>query len=69
MKRPAKISRSQLALPLESMAQYLHPIEEIREEVVTALAELLLEALGTEAIEATHEQGGDDERDEREDHE
>jgi len=43
------------------MAQHLHPIEEIREEVVAALAGLLLEALGTEAVEATREPGGDDE--------
>jgi hypothetical protein len=62
MKRLAKISRSQLALPLEGITLYLHPTGQMREELISALADLLREALGTEAIETTRDQGGNDER-------
>ncbi len=45
MRRPPQLSRRQMALPLEC-ATPCSPPEAIREEVVTALADLLLEALG-----------------------
>ena len=56
-----KRSRRQLALPLECTILRLGPIEQKRNEVVEALADLLLEALGAEPAEAGSQQGVRDE--------
>lgn len=46
-----RIARSQLQLPLETARVFPHPLEQTRQDAVEALADLLLEALGTEAVE------------------
>jgi len=60
MKRPTGVSRKQLALPLDREVAHRTP-EYIREELLQALADLLLEALGEEeeqqASEPANEQG------------
>ena len=60
-----KIARSQLQLPLESVRVFPHPLEQTRRDVVEALADLLLEALGTEAVEP---KGAEEVKHEPEDH-
>lgn len=60
MKQPVRVSRRQLPLPLERESQPL-PAESAHEELVNALADLLLEALGEETERPTDEQGGGDE--------
>jgi hypothetical protein len=62
MTAPIKRSRRQLALPLEGTIPRLDAIEQIRKEVVEALADLLLEALGSaELAEPGSQQGVRDE--------
>jgi hypothetical protein len=60
MKRRANAARRQLALSLEREAKNQLP-EETHQAVVTALADLLLEALGEPASRSVTEQGDDDE--------
>jgi hypothetical protein len=55
MKRTIKASPKQLTLPLEHEARY-QPAEQLREELVKALGDLLLEAIGEEMTEPTSEQ-------------
>jgi len=57
MTQPARVNRRQLQLPLEKMKVYPHPIEQMRHELIEALADLLQEALGVE----TREQEAEDE--------
>jgi hypothetical protein len=57
MKPPKSVSRRQLVLCLEGENKHL-TAEQTREEIVQALAELLLEALGEEVDESTDAQGG-----------
>ena len=45
MRRPPRPSQRQMMLPLQRPAGY-RPTEKVREEVVAALADLLLEAIG-----------------------
>jgi hypothetical protein len=65
MTRLVRIARAQLQLPLETARVFPHPIEQTGREVVEALADLLLEALGTDALEP---KGGEEVSDEPEDH-
>lgn len=51
MTRPAIVVRRQLQLPLENRVIYPHPIEHVRRELIEALADLLLEAVGAEGSE------------------
>jgi hypothetical protein len=60
MTRPARVSTKQLALSLNREARH-RPAEHTREELVRALADLLLEALGGEVVEPTRRPGGCDE--------
>lgn len=60
MKRRANAGRRQLALSLDREVVNRLP-EETHQEVITALADLLLEALGELACKAVSEQGGDHE--------
>ncbi len=53
-----KVSRRQFALLLEGEERSLVP-EEIQDALVSALADLLLEALGTEGDEETNGSRGD----------
>lgn len=57
-----RIARAQLQLPLETARVFPHPLEQTRRDAVEALADLLLEALGTEA------NGAEEVKDEPEDH-
>jgi hypothetical protein len=57
MIEPTKVVRRQLQLPLENMRVHPHPIEQMRREVIDALADLLREALGAEAADQSREQG------------
>lgn len=60
MSRSSRVSRRQLALSLEHRVRQ-RLAEPTQEEVVTVLADLLLEALGEETDEQASEQrGGDD---------
>ena len=65
MTRLARVVRKQLQLPLETVRVCPHPVEQARRELIEALADLLLEALGTETTETSHE---GEVGDEREDH-
>jgi hypothetical protein len=56
-----KRSTRQLALPLESALLQPDMVEQIRNEVVAALADLLLEAMGEECQGPADEQGVSDE--------
>jgi hypothetical protein len=58
MKQSMRVSRRQLALWFERGDRF-QPSEEMREELTTALADLLLEALGVKA--PASQSGGDDE--------
>jgi hypothetical protein len=60
-----RIARSQLQLPLETVRVFPHPLEQTRRDAVEALAELLLEAMGTEAVEPN---GAEEVKDESKDH-
>jgi hypothetical protein len=60
MKQLIRASRRQLPLPLERESQPL-PADSAREELVNALADLLLEALGEETERPTDELGGGNE--------
>lgn len=64
MKRVTKRSRCQLALSLECKAKHELPLEQ-REALLSALADLLLEALGAVSPVTANEQG---EADELQDH-
>jgi hypothetical protein len=57
-----KRGRAQLQLPLETVSVRLHPLEHIRSEVIEALADLLLEAMGTEENVSVEAQEVSDER-------
>jgi hypothetical protein len=57
MKSPKSVSRRQLMLSLERETKHLSA-EHTREEIVQALAELLLEALGEDVDESTSARGG-----------
>jgi hypothetical protein len=46
MTRLVKIARIQLPLPLELVRVFPHPLEQVHQEAIEALAELLLEAMG-----------------------
>jgi hypothetical protein len=59
------IARTQLQLPLETARVFPHPLGQTRRDAVEALADLLLEALGTEAVEPN---GAEEVKDEPEDH-
>ena len=48
MSQIMKTGRAQLQLPLTPVSVLPHPIEHIRSEVIEALADLLLEAMGQE---------------------
>jgi hypothetical protein len=50
MTQLVRIARAQLQLPLETLRAFPHPLEQTRREAVEALADLLLEALGTDAV-------------------
>ena len=58
MKQSLKVPRRQLALWLDRDDRF-QPNEELREEVTSALADLLLEALGVKR--PTNQSGGGDE--------
>jgi hypothetical protein len=60
MKQPIRVSKRQLTLALEREAKPL-PAENTQEELVNALADLLLEALREETDQPTNEQRGGDE--------
>jgi hypothetical protein len=60
-----KIARLQLQLPLETARVFPHPLEQTRRDAVEALADLLLEALGTKAVELNE---AEEVKDERKDH-
>jgi hypothetical protein len=60
-----RIARSQLQLPLETVRAFPHPLEQTRRDAVEALADLLLEAMGTEAVEPN---GAEEVKDESKDH-
>jgi hypothetical protein len=60
-----KIARSQLQLPLETARVFPHPLEQTHRDAVEALADLLLEALGTKSIELNETE---EVKDERKDH-
>ena len=60
MKRSDSASRRQLALGLQSEPKY-QPAENTHEELVQALADLLLQALGEDADQLASEPGGSDE--------
>ena len=60
-----RIARSQLQLPLETVRVFPHPFEQTRRDAVEALADLLLEAMGTEAVEPN---GAEEVKDESKDH-
>jgi hypothetical protein len=60
-----RTARAQLQLPLETARVFPHPLEQTRRDVVEALADLLLEALGTEAVEPN---GAEEVKDESKDH-
>jgi hypothetical protein len=62
MTRLVRIARGQLQLPLETVRVFPHPLEQTRREAVEALADLLLEALGTDAVEPNREEEVSDER-------
>jgi hypothetical protein len=55
MTRIARVVRTQLQLSLEIVRVYPHPAEQVRRQAIEALADLLMEALGTEASGPTHE--------------
>jgi hypothetical protein len=61
MTRLVRTARAQLQLPLETVRLFPHPLEQTRREAVEALADLLLEALGTEAVEPNVEEEVSDE--------
>ena len=52
MSQIVKTGRSQLQLSLAPVCLLPHPIEHIRSEVIEVLADLLLDAMGPETIEA-----------------
>lgn len=56
MRRPPRPSRRQMMLPLERTAAY-RPTEEMREEIVRALADLLLEATSDQPYESSQRRG------------
>lgn len=60
MKRPSIVSRTQLALELESEDPF-KPNQELIEQITAALADLLLEAIGARSVAAEREEGGGDE--------
>jgi hypothetical protein len=60
MKRPGSVSRRQLALGLQCEPKQ-QPTEYTHEELVQALADLLLQALGEDANQAASDPGGGDE--------
>jgi hypothetical protein len=60
MERPKRVSRVQLPVYLECEARH-QPAESTHEELVKALADLLLEALGEEENQAANGQRGGDE--------
>jgi hypothetical protein len=61
MIRLVRIARAQLQLPLETARVFPHPLEQTHREAVEALADLLLEALGTDAVEPNGEEEVSDE--------
>jgi hypothetical protein len=61
MKLPLRISKRQLALPLERETTRQQANEPVRKELIKALADLLLEALGKEVAEPVKSQGVSDE--------
>jgi hypothetical protein len=60
MRRPTRMSRDQLSLYRERAPQYVPP-GDLGEEIVKALADLLLEALGEESDSRATDHGGGDE--------
>jgi hypothetical protein len=61
MTQLARVVRRQLKLPLETVRVCPHPVEQARRELIEALADLLLEALGTETTESSQEEEMGDE--------
>jgi hypothetical protein len=61
MKLPSRISRRQLALPLAHDMIQPQADESMREALVKALADLLLETIGKEVEEPVKSQGDSDE--------
>jgi hypothetical protein len=49
MTRIARVVRAQLQLQLEIVRVYPHPVQQVRRQAIEALADLLLEAFGSEA--------------------
>ncbi|HET9641974.1 MAG TPA: hypothetical protein VFP68_01105 [Burkholderiaceae bacterium] len=62
MKQSMNVPRRQLAFWLER-DDPVQPSEELREELTSALADLLLEALGVKAVANQHSGGGDESED------
>jgi phenylpyruvate tautomerase PptA (4-oxalocrotonate tautomerase family) len=62
MTQLVKVVRRQLQLPLENVMVHPHPVQQARRDLIEALADLLLEALGAESTETTQEMEVDDER-------
>ena len=60
MKRPTSVARRQFALGFECQTKHQPPAQ-VHEELLQALADLLLEALGEEIDEPANEQGGGNE--------
>jgi hypothetical protein len=65
MSQLIKRGHTQLQLPMESVRVPPHPIEQVRSEVIEALADLLLEAMGPEEDGSVE---GKEANDERENH-
>ena len=61
MRRIARAVRTQLQLSLEIVRVYPHPVEQVRRQAIEALADLLMEALGTETSGPTHKKEVGDE--------
>lgn len=57
-----KVVRAQLQLPLEPVAVFPSPLQQVRREVVEALADLLLEAVGAEESEPQPQKEATNER-------
>lgn len=62
MSQLMKRGRTQLQLPMEPVRVLPHPIEQVRIEVIEALADLLLEAMGPEEDGSVKREEVSDER-------
>lgn len=62
MSQLMKRAQAQLQLPLERSSVLPHPIERVRSEMINALADLLLEAMGPEENGSVGSREASDER-------